>query len=312
MSKESKTKADLTIIILTYNEEIHIERCINSIKEVAKYIYIVDSYSDDKTATIAESLGAYVFKREFKNQAEQLQWAIDQLPIKTNWIMRLDADEYAEPALSKEIASHLNSLPRNVSGIFIRRKVFFHGKWIKYGGYYPQFLLRIWRKNSGRVEQRWMDEHIVLTSGVHTTFKGHIIDDNKKSITWWIDKHNKYSTREMLDLMNLKYNFLHKDSALSNMKLNQPKIKRFIKEKFYSKMPLGFRATLYFTYRYLLRLGFLDGWEGFIFHFMQGWWYRMLVDAKCWEFERKLKKEYNGDIKLLLKELNIINTNRRP
>lgn len=297
---------DISVIILTYNEEKHIERCIRSLKPFVKDIFIVDSYSTDRTLEIAESLGAKVYQNKWVNYATQFQWGLDNCPIKTKWVMRMDADEYVEPELAQEIYKAIGELPDNIKGIYLKRKYYFQGKWIRWGGVYPLILLRIWQHGYGRIEQRWMDEHIILSEGDTILIeKGNIVDDNKNNITWWIDKHNKYATREMIDLMNIKYKFFKEDDTLLKMEDPQAKKKRFIKEKIYSKLPLGIRPTLYFFYRYFLRLGFLDGWQGFIFHFMQGYWYRLLVDVKCWEFENKLKKYDNNIEELLNDEYNI-------
>jgi glycosyltransferase involved in cell wall biosynthesis len=293
---------DISVIILTYNEEKHIERCIRSLKPFVKDIFIVDSYSTDRTLEIAESLGAKVYQNKWVNYATQFQWGLDNCPIKTKWVMRMDADEYVEPELAQEIEKTIGELPDSIKGIYLKRKVYFQGKWIKWGGFYPHILLRILQYGYGRIEQRWMDEHIILSEGDTILIeKGNIVDDNKNNITWWIDKHNKYATREMIDLMNIKYKFFKEDDTLLKMEDPQAKKKRFIKEKIYSKLPLGIRPTLYFLYRYFIKLGFLDGWEGFIFHFMQGYWYRLLVDIKCWEFEKKMK-DYNGNLEKLLKD----------
>jgi glycosyltransferase involved in cell wall biosynthesis len=293
---------NISVIILTYNEEKHIERCIRSLKPFVKDIFIVDSYSTDRTLEIAESLGAKVYQNKWVNYATQFQWGLDNCPIKTKWVMRMDADEYVEPELAQEIEKTIGELPDSIKGIYLKRKVYFQGKWIKWGGFYPHILLRIWQYGYGRIEQRWMDEHIILSEGDTILIeKGNIVDDNKNNITWWIDKHNKYATREMIDLMNIKYKFFKEDDTLLKMEDPQAKKKRFIKEKIYSKLPLGIRPTLYFLYRYFIKLGFLDGWEGFIFHFMQGYWYRLLVDIKCWEFEKKMK-DYNGNLEKLLKD----------
>jgi len=292
---------DISVIILTYNEEKHIERCIKSLKPFVKEIFIVDSYSTDKTIDIAQSLGAKVYQNKWVNYATQFQWGLDNCPIKTKWVMRMDADEYVEPLLAKNITNTLSTINDDIKGIYLKRKVFFMDKWIKWGGFYPHVLLRIWQYKYGRIEQRWMDEHIVLSEGKTIIINdGNIVDDNKNNITWWINKHNNYATREMLDLMNIKYNFMPIDDALKNNDDPQAKIKRYIKENLYSKLPYGIRPFIYFIYRYFLRLGFLDGFRGFVWHFMQGWWYRMLVDVKCYEFERKLKQY--SQIKELLKE----------
>lgn len=293
---------DLSVIILTFNEEKHIERCINSLKPIAKNIFVVDSYSTDRTVEIAKSLGARVYQNKWINYATQFQWGLDNCPIDTEWVMRMDADEYLEPKLAEALLEKLPNIPKDITGIYLKRKVYFMGKWIRWGGFYPHILLRIWRNGYGRIEQRWMDEHIVLKDGNTILIDdGDIVDDNKNNITWWINKHNNYATREMIDLMNLKYKFLPIDRSLEALNDPQAKKKRKIKEKVYSKLPLGLRSTLYFLYRYFIKLGFLDGFEGFIWHFMQGWWYRMLVDIKCYEFEKKLKI-YKGNYKKLLKD----------
>jgi len=295
-------KNEISVIILTYNEEKHIERCIKSLKPLVEEIFIVDSYSTDKTIKIAESLGAKVYQNKWENNhAKQFQWGLDNCHIKTKWIMKMDADEYIEPKLADIILNKLNHIEDNITGIYLKRKVFVLGKWIRWGGFYPHILLRIWDYRYGRMEQRWMDEHIVLSQGDTLLIEdADIVDDNKNNFTWWTEKHNNYATREMIDLMNMKYHFMPIDDALKENNDPQAKFKRVIKEKMYSKLPFGVRPFLYFIYRYFLRLGFLDGFRGFVWHFMQGWWYRMLVDVKCYEFERKLK-EYD-DIKVMIEK----------
>ena len=138
-------------------------------------------------------------------------------------------------------------------------------KWIKWGAFYPHILLRIWRYKDGKMEQRWMDEHIVLSRGKTILIdKADIVDDNQNSFSWWIDKHNNYATREMIDLKNLEYKFMPFDNSLKENNDPQAKLKRIIKEKIYSKLPLGTRPFIYFVYRYIVRLGFLDGFRGFV------------------------------------------------
>lgn len=282
------SKPSLTVVLLTHNEEIHIERCIRSLESIASKIFIVDSFSTDKTVEIAESLGAVVTQRKWKNYADQFQWGLDHCGSESEWVMRMDADEYLEPDLLAELPSALKQVSDDVSGFYIRRKVFFYGQWIKHGGFYPHTLLRIWRNGQGRIEQRWMDEHIVLPEDSKTTMlKGHLVDDNRKGMTFWINKHNSYASREMVDLLNNKYDLLARDDSLKSNDDPQAKWKRIMKDDVYSRLPLALRSTLYFLYRYFLRLGFLDGGKGFIWHFMQGYWYRMLVDVKIMEIEER-------------------------
>ena len=276
----------IVAIILTNNEEVHIERCIRSIKPVATRIVVVDSFSTDKTVDIARSLGAEVVQRKWKNYADQFQWGLDYCAVQAGWIMRIDADEYLESSLQEEILGVIPTLPDTVSGIYIKLKVIYKGKWIKHGGIYPLTLLRIWRAGKGRIEQRWMDEHIVLPTEAKTiVLKSHSADSSLKDITFWINKHNHYATREMVDILINKYFSEKKDEVLKQMADPQARWKRILKDKIYSKFPLGLRSVLYFFYRYFIKLGFLDGSKGFIWHFMQGFWYRLLVDVKVMEVE---------------------------
>jgi glycosyltransferase involved in cell wall biosynthesis len=295
-------QAAVTVVILTYNEEIHIERCIRSLQPIASRIFIVDSFSTDNTVEIAESLGAVVAQRKWKNYADQFQWGLDNCGGDGGWVMRMDADEYLEPDLQGELTGLLASLASGVAGVYIRRKVFFYGKWIRHGGFYPHTLLRVWRHGQGRIEQRWMDEHIVLPHGASTVMaQGHLVDDNLKGITFWINKHNSYASREMVDLLNNKYPLFPRDDQIKENEDPQAKWKRLMKDKVYSRLPPGLRAGLYFFYRYVVRLGFLDGSKGFLWHFMQGFWYRLLVDIKVMEIEGKCQGDVEK-IKLVLKQ----------
>jgi len=279
---------NITVVNLTYNEEIHIERCIRSLQSIASKIFIVDSFSSDRTVEIAESLGAVVAQRKWKNYADQFQWGLDNCGADGKWVMRMDADEYFEPELLDEISRRLPTLEDDVQGVYLRRQVKFMGRMIKHGDFAPHILLRIWRAGLGRIEQRWMDEHIVLPANSRTLmFEHDLVDDNLKGITFWVDKHNSYASREMVDILNNKYDLLPKDDSIKANEDPQAKRKRLLKEKAYAKLPPGFRALLYFLYRYILRLGFLDRWQGFIFHTMQGLWYRMLVDVKIMEIEER-------------------------
>jgi glycosyltransferase involved in cell wall biosynthesis len=301
------TERSITAVLLTYNEEIHIERCIRSLLPVAEKIFVVDSFSTDRTVDIAESLGAVVKQRSWKNYSDQFQWGLENCGTESNWIMRMDADEFLEPELQQELLTLLSSeIPDEVIGFYIRRKVFFYGKWIRHGGFYPHTLLRIWRNGNGRIEQRWMDEHIVLPAGSKTrALKGHLVDENLKGITFWIAKHNAYASREMVDLLNDKYHLMDRDESLKELDDPQARRKRIIKDEVYAKLPVGIRATLYFFYRYIFRFGFLDGGKGFIWHFMQGYWYRMLVDVKLMEIEERSGGDPAKMRKLLYKDYGI-------
>lgn len=287
--------ADVTAIILTKNEAIHIVRCINSIKNLVKQIVVVDSLSEDNTIEIAYNLGAKVFRRPWVNYANQLNWAIENIQIKTRWIMRIDADEFITPELAIEIENKLDALPEDITGIFIKRRIYFLDKWMKHGGCYPQYHLRIWKYGKGRCENKWMDEHIIILEGRTIKFKNDFIDHNLNDLAWWTEKHNKYSTREVFDVLSVKNN-INRANYEDKHLLGHEKIRNQMKNKLYLRLPIFFRAVLYFIYRYIFRFGFLDGKEGLIWNFLQACWYRFLVDAKCYEI-KKLAKE---------RELNII------
>ena len=279
---------NITAIILTYNEEKHLERCIESIKSIAKKIIVVDSYSTDATVEIANKLGAKVKQNKWINYASQFNWAISKLDVDTEWVLRIDADEVLTGELANEIKSKLRNTPSEINGIFFNRKMKFQGRMIENGGVFPVKVLRLFKFGTGSCENRWMDEHIKV-SGRTLNYSNSIIDDNLNSISWWIDKHNKYSSREAIDLLNLEYKFLPHDTIADLTNGSEASLKRWVKEVIYAKLPRGGRALAYFTYRYLFRFGFLDGPTGTAYHFLQGYWYRYLVDIKILEVKRYMK-----------------------
>ncbi|MEB6564910.1 glycosyltransferase family 2 protein [Acinetobacter towneri] len=294
---------NLAVVILTYNESMHIQRSIESVKSIASEIFVIDSGSKDQTVKIAEENGAVVLHHPFVNYAKQFQWALDNAPITADWTMRLDADEIIEEDLQKEIQEKLHDLPTNVVGINLKRKHIFMNRWVKHGGRYPLVLLRIWRTGHGRIEDRWMDEHMVISGGETVTFKGGFADHNLNDLTFFTDKHNKYATREAIDVINQKLNLFARDESLNTESASfQASIKRIAKEKIYNKIPFTIAALAYFIYRYIFQLGFLDGRSGLIYHFLQGYWYRFLVGAKIMELEKAI--EGMTDKKEILKEIS--------
>lgn len=291
---------DLTVVILTFNEEIHIRRAISSVLNIAKEVILVDSYSTDTTTSIAIEMGARVLQNPFVNQAQQFQWALDQGYIKTSWTMRLDADEYLTPQLIQELSLRLPTMSEEVSGIILKRRVYFMGQWIRHGGYYPIHLLRIWRTGHAAIEQRWMDEHMILTQGASVIFNHDFVDENLNNLTWWTAKHNDYATREAIDILSRKHQFHHADQH-DGMSINLGKAekKRWYKDNLYLRMPLFLRAFLYFQFRFWIRLGILDGKRGLVWHFLQGFWYRFLVDAKVMQIERWATQEKKTILQVL-------------
>ena len=276
---------DISVIILTYNEEIHIRRCLENVKQFASKVYVVDCFSIDRTAQIAKELGAEVIEHEWPgNQAEQFNWALDNLPITTEWILRLDADEYLLPGLIEELLEKLPVIPESVSALSLSRARTFCGKILHHGIVNNIRIIRIFRKGKARYEKRLMDEHLSVLSGETIDMKNQFVDDNRMPIGLFIDKHNGYATREAALLLDAEYHLTNMDSLPQDYGREVEK-KRTQKAR-YARMPLFWRAFGYFVYRYIIKLGFLDGKEGFLWDFLQGWWYRTLVDAKVYEIKK--------------------------
>jgi len=273
--------SNLSVIILTYNEEIHIRRCIEMIRPVAKEIFVVDSFSSDKTVEIAQNLGAVVLQNAWENNyARQFNWALAHCPVKTKWLLRLDADEYLTPELIEELQTKLDMLPPDITGLILRRRHIFLGKWVK-KGIYPVQLLRIFQFWKAICEQRWMDEHIQLLEGKAIPLQHDFVDHNLNNLSWWSHKHVDYAVREAADLLDMELGLTTAGASLPG----QAGRKRQVKSV-YIRLPLFVRALAYFLYRYLFRLGFLEGKEGFLWNVLQGLWYRLLVDAKIFEIKR--------------------------
>ena len=293
---------DLTVVILTKNEVSNLRKCIESFRGIAERFVIIDSYSTDGTEELCKELGKKAkisfYENKFIDHATQLNWGLNNTQINTTWSMRMDADEELTPELVEEMKHNLSSVADDINGIILKRRVYFMGRWIKHGGKYPELLLRIFRTGFARCEQKIMDEHIILNAGSTTTFKCDIIDNNEKDLDWWTHKHNWYSNREVLDFQQKVLNEEADDLVNQRKNNGQAATKRFIKNKGYYKLPLFLRAHVYFIYRYYIRLGFLDGVEGKIYHFLQAYWYRFLVDAKIYEC-KKLGKTIGlqGDLK---------------
>ena len=295
---------DISVMILTYNEEIHIQRCIASISDIAKEIFLVDSFSTDQTSTIAKKLGAQVFQNKWENNyAKQFNWGIINLPIKTKWVLRLDADEYLTPELVQELKDKLPGLPNEITGVVLPLRRVFMNRQIKRGTGAIK-LLRLFQYGKANCEQRLMDEYMQLTEGTSVEFVNEFADHNLNDLGWWTAKHNGYSIREAIDLLDIEFGLFPNRDANAQFS-NHSASKRSRKLR-YARQPLFWRSFAYFIYRYFFRLGFTEGKEGFLWHFLQGWWYRTLVDAKIFEIKKAcgndkglivayIKEKYNID-----------------
>lgn len=277
---------DISVIILTLNEELHIRRCIENVKPIAKRIFVVDCFSKDRTTDIAKELGAEVYQHEWPgNQAAQFNWALENLPITTKWVLRLDADEYLTPELIDELQSKLPNIDKDVSGIILNRRHIFMGKWVKHG-VYPVKLLRIFYYGKGLCELRLMDEHIQITEGCVVEFDNDFCDHNLNNLSWFCHKHVNYAIREAVEMLDIELNLTGVAETDAHKQISAQALQKRMKKHQYAKQPLFWRSFAYFCYRYFFKLGFMEGKEGFLWHFLQGWWYRTLVDAKIFEIKR--------------------------
>jgi glycosyltransferase involved in cell wall biosynthesis len=280
----------LTVVILTYNEICHIARALDSLAGLADEIVVIDSYSTDGTVELARARGCTVAQHPFVNQAKQFQWALDTVALSGDWIMRLDADEIVEADLAANLRRTLPQLPAEVTGVNLKRKTIFQDRWIRHGGRYPLMMLRLWRRGAARIEDRWMDEHIVLLWGRAVTIDGGFADHNLNDLTSFTDKHNKYASREAVEILAKRHGVpLGAAPEESAGELpRQVRVKRFFRDRLFLRLPLELSAVAYFLYRYVLRFGFLDGLPGFTYNALQCFWYRLLVAAKVREWHGKL------------------------
>jgi glycosyltransferase involved in cell wall biosynthesis len=288
-------------VILTYNEEKHIKRCIDSIRNHVDFILIVDSFSTDDTQKIAQNLNVKFVQNPWINYSNQFNFGLELLNNQYDWILRIDSDEYFNASSSVNLKSFLQ-LNNNVSGFSIFRYMKFMGKPIKYGGVYPNKVVRIFKSEKGKCENSWMDEHIIVEGEVKFNKFFNIVDDNLNSVSWWIDKHNSYANREAVDLL-LRKNSVNDGNKFTLSK--SAKLKRYFKVKIYANFSPQFRSYLYFIYRFIILLGFLDSKEGRIYHFLQGLWYRRLVDIKILEVRNYQDKTHYNIQRSILDVLGI-------
>lgn len=292
--------ADITVLILTKNEEDNLPKALASVKGFARRVVVVDSGSTDRTLEIARAAGADVYEHAWRNYADQLNWGLDHTAIDTTWTFRLDADEEVLPELAEAIgagAGGLARVPAEVDGIEVGRRMYFLGRWIRHGGMYPRHHVRIFRTGRVRCELALMDEHMVVPGRV-VRFAGDIKDDNAKPLRWWIAKHNWYSDREVFDLLERERATQLPGLVEARLFGSHAERVRWLKQHVYGRVPPAWRSWLYYLYRYYLLLGFLDGPEGRIYHFLQAYWYRFLCDAKLLEASRdaRIREELRREV----------------
>jgi glycosyltransferase involved in cell wall biosynthesis len=269
----------LSVILLTFNEEVNLPSCLDSLRGLDCEIFVLDSGSTDRTLEIAKSWGARIFHHPFEHYSVQRNWAQKNLPIGGEWVLHLDADERVTPELVGEINQILESPSDDVAGFMLRKRTIFMGRWIRYGGHYPSYHLRLFRKRHGACEDRLYDQHF-LVDGEVRLLNHDFLDVVACDLRSWTLRHTKWAQLEAEEILRV-----HKrgQRVRPDPEGNPIERRRWLREGVYLRWPLFSRAFLYWFFRYFLRLGFLDGKEGLIFHFLQGCWFRFLVDASIYE-----------------------------
>ncbi|RFZ82249.1 glycosyltransferase family 2 protein [Mucilaginibacter terrenus] len=278
---------EFSFIILTYNEEVHLPRLLASIKDLDAETFVLDSFSNDNTLQLATAAGAKVLQHKFENHPKQWHHALTNFKVVTPWVFCLDADQVITPELKQLLRSFTDSDYAGINGIYFNRKNFFKGRWIKHGGYYPFYLLKMFRFGVGYSDlNENMDHRFIVPGNTAVWKKGYILEENLKenNIRFWIEKHNRYS-----DLLALEETERRRGLRMQTL---QPKFwgtpderTAWLKLRWWH-MPLYLRPVLYLFYRLIFKLGILDGRTGIIFHFMQAFWFRLVVDIKIDELTK--------------------------
>lgn len=275
-----KMRCDVSIIILTFNEERNIEHALLSVCGWAKRVFVFDSFSTDRTVEIARSYGCEVIQHPFESYGKQRNAALDRLAIDTEWVFFLDADEWLPPAFHEEVSRMVASRPRE-NGFYCKRRLIWMGSWIR-RGYYPTWILRLFRHGKARCEDRSVNEHLVL-HGEAGYLDADFIHEDRNGLGRWIEKHQKYAIREAEELLAGATQGTIKPNLLGT----QAERKRWLREQMWNRLPPVVRPFGYFTYRYVLRGGVLDGLAGLSYHGLQGLWFPLLIDLRYLQLKHR-------------------------
>jgi glycosyltransferase involved in cell wall biosynthesis len=277
----------ISVVILSYNSGAAMRATIESAAKISDDIYVVDSFSSDDTCAVATACGAYVIEHEFMNYAAQRNWAIEKLPMKHQWELHLDADELLSEELIGELeAFERDGVPPHINGYHVPRLVRFLGRPIRHGGMFPIWHMRLFRRGKGRCEEREYDQHFLVASPT-AKLRGPIVDDIRMPLREWVSRHNRWSDAAVRDLLRDATG----DRTLRADLFGSPLERKRRFKSLYNWLPPFTRAFLLFTYRYIVRLGFLDGKEGMVFFFLQTFWFRFMIDAKLFEHDLRKRGE---------------------
>jgi glycosyltransferase involved in cell wall biosynthesis len=279
MTNQAVRPATLAVIILTRNEEANIAQALDSAAGWANESFVLDSSSTDRTLEIAHRYSCQVAQNKFTNFGLQRNYALEHFPVRCEWVLFLDADEWLPEALKREISTLIATSPAE-NGFYINRRLIWMARWIR-RGYYPSWILRLFRYGKGRCEDRALNEHLIV-EGATGYLRNDLMHEDRKSVTEWIAKHNGYAALEALELVNAHPALGYREIE-ARLLGTQAQRRRWLRHKVWNRLPPLIRPLFYFFYRYVLAGGFLDGRESFGYHFLQALWYPMLIDVKYLE-----------------------------
>ena len=285
----------LSVLVTTRNEEANVERCLRSVHGFADQIFVLDSESTDRTVEISRPYAevhtlAYDHSRIIP---WIFQWGLDNLPLRNDWVLILEADQAVTPALKAEIAALLARQEIQEDGFYIRRRQIFRGKPLRFGGYGSKVLLKLFRRSRSELDPVEQDTRVYVRGPVGR-LRAPLEEWNLKedAILFYLQKHLRYAeafAQEELDRRrrNLPWKTTPRFFGTPDERI------LWLKDRYY-RMPLFVRPTLYFFYRYFFLLGILDGKTGFVFTFLQAFWFRLIVDIRLEELLRGDKTRSEG------------------
>lgn len=277
----SASPLPISAIVLAFNEERHIADCLRSLQGVVAQMFVVDSGSTDTTAAIAQQLGAHVVYHPFENYSQQRNWALQHLPLQHEWVLHLDADHRLTDDLRQSLRRTFEQpISDDINGFLISRRTIFLGRWIRHGGHYPVYHAVLFRRGKGHCEPRRYDQHFRVEGRV-LRLRGDIEDIVTESLHRFTERHNTWASLEAEEQLTSAPK--NAEELVEPNLWGTPQQRRRYWKRRYERLPLFVRPFLYFFVRYFLRLGFLDGPQGLIFHVLQGFWFRFLIDAKIYE-----------------------------
>jgi hypothetical protein len=260
---------------------------LRSAHEFIDQIFVIDSDSDDQTADISRRYAEVVNLAYDHGKIIPwiYQWGLDNLPIRNDWVMILEADQELTPELKREMAALFSKPAILESGFYVRRQQVFRGKSLRFGGYGSKYMLKLFRRAAGELDPDETDTRVYVKGQVGT-LKSPIIEENRKEdeILFYLQKHLRYAdvfAREELQRRREGFNWKQEPKLFGT-----PDQRILWLKSVYFRLPLYVRPFIYFFYRYILLLGILDGKQGGIFHFLQAFWFRLVWDIRLQELQR--------------------------